>query len=170
MGPLPRSMSLPSRCQAFLLVGVSGFVLSALPARAASWDAIDALRGRLTSAGVRVIQQDCSRRGLQGLYHPRSDTLVVCRSHQTPAQVWDTLAHEATHRMQQCAGGLITDQRHHRAMAAALVRSHPAEIRSMRAYPQGQQLAELEARYTAKLPPKQVLELFDRYCGSQARI
>ena len=80
-------------------------LLSAGPASARSWDAIDALRDRLTRAGVRVVQQDCSRRGLQGLYHPRSDSVVVCRSHRTPAQVWDTLAHEATHRMQRCAGG-----------------------------------------------------------------
>ena len=64
-------------------------LLSAGPASARSWDAIDALRDRLTRAGVRVVQQDCSRRGLQGLYHPRSDSVVVCRSHRMPAQVWD---------------------------------------------------------------------------------
>lgn len=159
-----------SRCLALWFGGVSVVVLGVLPAHATSWEAIDALRGRLTRAGVRVVQQDCSRRGLQGLYHPRSDTLVVCRSHQTPSQVWDTLAHEATHRMQTCAGGPITDQRHHRSMAAALMRNHPSEFRSMRAYPRNQQLAELEARYTAKLPPQQVLRLFDRYCGSQIRV
>ena len=140
-------------------------LMSAGPASSRSWDAIDALRDRLTRAGVRVVQQDCSRRGLQGLYHPRSDSVVVCRSHRTPAQVWDTLAHEATHRMQRCAGGSITDRRHHRAMYAALSRSHPDEVRSMRGYPRQQQLAELEARYTAKLPPKEVFRLFDRYCA-----
>ena len=170
MGPLLRSLTMPSRCLALWFGGVSVVVLGVLPAHATSWEAIDALRGRLTRAGVRVVQQDCSRRGLQGLYHPRSDTLVVCRSHQTPSQVWDTLAHEDTHRMQTCAGGPITDQRHHRSMAAALMRNHPSEFRSMRAYPRNQQLAELEARYTAKLPPQQVLRLFDRYCGSQIRV
>lgn len=170
MGPLLRSLTMLSRCLALWFGGVSVVVLGVLPAHATSWEAIDALRGRLTRAGVRVVQQDCSRRGLQGLYHPRSDTLVVCRSHQTPAQVWDTLAHEATHRMQTCAGGPITDQRHHRSMAAALMRNHPSEFRSMRAYPRNQQLSELEARYTAKLPPQQVLRLFDRYCGSQIRV
>ena len=145
-------------------------LLVAVPAHAVSWEAIDALRNKLTQAGVRVVQQDCNRRGLQGFYHPRSDTLVVCRSHRSPAQVWDTLAHEATHRMQRCAGGSISDRMHHRAMYSALARSHPAEVRSIRVYPRQQQLAELEARYTAKLPPRDVLQLFDRYCGAQVRV
>ncbi|WP_255477384.1 hypothetical protein [Synechococcus sp. BIOS-U3-1] len=133
-----------------------------------SWEAIDVLRNKLLQAGVRVVQKDCSQRGLQGLYHPSSDTLVVCRSHRSPDQVWDTLAHEATHRMQRCAGGPISNQKHHRAMYSALARSHPAEVRSIRVYPRQQQLAELEARYTAKLPPRDVLQLFDRYCGVEA--
>ena len=141
--------------------------LTATTVRAASWEAIDVLRNRLTQAGVTVVQRDCSRRGLQGLYHPRSDTLVICRSHRSPAQVWDTLAHEATHRMQRCAGGPISNRRHHRAMYSALARSHPAEVRSIRVYPRQQQLAELEARYTAKLSPRDVLQLFERYCGAQ---
>ena len=135
-----------------------------------SWEAIDVLLNKLTRAGVRVVQKDCSRRGLQGLYHPSSDTLVVCRSHRSPAQVWDTLAHEATHRMQRCIGGPISDRKHHRVMYSALARSHPAEVRSIRVYPRQQQLAELEARYTAKLPPRDVLQLFDRYCGAEVRV
>ena len=143
--------------------------LTAGPALAVSWESIDVLRNRLTRAGVTVVQRNCSRRGLQGLYHPRSDTVVVCRTHRSPAQVWDTLAHEATHRMQRCAGGTISNRRHHRAMYSALARSHPAEVRSIRRYPRQQQLAELEARYTAKLPPRDVLQLFDRYCGAQLR-
>ena len=145
-------------------------LIAAIPVRAASWEAIDVLRDRLTRAGVRVVQRDCSQRGLQGLYHPSSDTLVVCRSHRSPAQVWDTLAHEATHRMQRCAGGPISHSKHHRAMYSALARSHPAEVRSLRVYPRRQQLSELEARYTAKLPPQDVLKLFDRYCGGQVRV
>ena len=115
-----------------------------------SWEAIYVLRNKLLQAGVRVVQKDCSQRGLQGLYHPSSDTLVVCRSHRSPDQVWDTLAHEATHRMQRCAGGPISNQKHHRAMYSALARSHPAEVRSIRVYPRQHQLAELEARFTAK--------------------
>ena len=144
-------------------------LLVAIPAQAVSWEAIDVLRNKLTRAGVRVVQKDCSQRGLQGLYHPSSDTLVVCRSHRSPAQVWDTLAHEATHRMQRCVGGPISDRKHHRAMYSALARSHPAEVRSIRVYPRQHQLAELEARYTAKLPPRDVLHLFDRYCGAELR-
>ena len=64
----------------WLLAPCALALLSASSASARSWDAIDALRDRLTRAGVRVVQQDCSRRGLQGLYHPRSDSVVVSRS------------------------------------------------------------------------------------------
>lgn len=145
---------------------VLGGVLAATsgPAAATTWEAIDALRARLASAGVTVVQRNCSRRGLQGLYHSRNDTIVICRAHRTPAAVWNTLAHEATHRMQACAGGSITHRHHHRAMASTLASYSPNDLRSLQSYPRGQQLAELEARYTAQLPPEQVLQLFDRYC------
>ena len=117
------------RCFVTASLGVVALAASS-PVEPQSWLAIDALRTRLGREGVRVVQRDCPQRGLQGLYHLRSDTLVVCRSH----------------------------------------RSHPAGIASLRAYPRAQQLAELEARSTAKLPPDQVLHLFDRYCGSKTRL
>lgn len=146
-----------------LLVATAGSV------RAESWAAIDALRQKLTSHGVKVEQRDCSIRGLQGAYHPQNDVLIVCRSHQNAAEVWNTLAHEATHRMQRCAGGLITLPAHHFMMSNVLRREAPQEWRSIRAYPRSQHLSELEARYTAKLPAQDVLNLFDRYCGSTVR-
>ena len=55
-------------------------------------------------------------------------------------------------------------------MYSALARSHPAEVGSIRSYPRQQQLSELEARYTAKLPPQDVLKLFDRDCGGQVSV
>ena len=140
------------------------------PVHAQSWAAVDALRTKLTSHGVRVVQRDCSTPGLQGAYHPKNDTLIVCRTHRNAAQVWNTLAHEATHRMQSCAGGSITLPSQHRMMSRVLRRETPQEWKSIRAYPRGQHLAELEARYTAKLPAKDVLKLFDRYCGSTVRV
>jgi hypothetical protein len=66
--------------------------------------------------------------------------------------------------MQACAGGAITHRQHHRAMARTLASYAPDDLRSLQSYPRGQQRAELEARYTAQLPPEQVLQLFDRYC------
>lgn len=120
----------------------------------------------LVRSGVQVLQRDCGERGLQGLYHHGSDTIVVCRVHRNPAAVWNTLAHEATHRMQACRGGSLTDPRYHPGMARALASRAPADLSSLRLYPPRQQLAELEARYTAQLPPAQVLQLFERYCGS----
>jgi len=134
--------------------------------RPPSWADIDNLRSLLTAHGTKVLQQDCNQRGLQGLYHNRSDTIVICRVHRDPQAVWNTLAHEATHRMQACAGGNITDPRQHSAMARALSTYEPQEWRSIALYPREQQLSELEARYTARLAPDQVPRLFRRYCGA----
>jgi hypothetical protein len=145
--------------------GLVGSLALSTPAGATSWQAIDQLRLVLQRAGVPVVQKDCGSRGLQGLYHPASDTIVVCRVHRNPAAVWNTLAHEATHRMQACRGSAITDPRHHRAMAATLARRSPEDLASLRLYPPQERIGELEARYTAQLPPGQVIQLFERYCG-----
>ena len=112
------------------------------PVQSQSWAAIDALRTKLSAHGVRVIQRDCATRGLQGAYHPKNDILIVCRAHRNPAQVWNTLAHEATHRMQRCAGGSITLPSQHRMMSRVLRRETPQEWQSIRAYPRSQHLAE----------------------------
>ena len=140
-------------------------VVSAIGRRPPSWADIDSLRSLLMAHGTKVVQQDCNQSGLQGLYHGRSDTIVICRVHRDPQAVWNTLAHEATHRMQACAGGSITDPRHHQAMARALASYEPQEWRSIAIYPREQQLSELEARYTARLPPEQVPRLLRRYCN-----
>jgi len=143
---------------------------SSAQARDPTWQAIDQLRLLLSRSGVSVLQRDCGERGLQGLYHHRSDTIVVCRVHTNPAGVWNTLAHEATHRMQACRGGSLTDPRYHQGMARALASRAPADLSSLRLYPPREQLSELEARYTAQLPPTQVFQLFERYCGSGRRL
>jgi hypothetical protein len=152
---------------ALLLAAASPGARSAGAATKADWAAIDRLRALLASHGLEVVQRDCDRHGLQGLYHRPSATIVVCRVHRTPAAVWNTLAHEATHHMQACRGGPITRPAHHRAMARALGRHAPDDLRSLRLYPAREQVIELEARYTAQLPPDQVIQLFRRYCGSR---
>ena len=133
--------------------------------KASRWSDVDALRLRLERNGVRVTQGDC-KRGLQGAYDSRRNYLIVCRAHRTPGQVWNTLAHEAAHRMQDCAGGLISRPEHVQAMVNTLSRYSPQDIASLRAYPRSQHRIEIEARYTAKLPPQQVMQLFDRYCSN----
>ena len=139
------------------------FFFSAIPVQAGSWEHVDALRSRLERNGVRVTQGDCQR-GLQGAYDSRRDFLIVCRAHRGPVDVWNTLAHEAAHRMQDCAGGPISRPEHMQSMVNTLRRYSPQDMASLRAYPRSQHRAEIEARYTARLPPQQVMQLFDRYC------
>ena len=147
---------------------ICNFLVSPLSASAGSWTDVDALRARLEQNGVRVTQGDCQR-GLQGAYDSRRDVLIVCRAHRGPVDVWNTLAHEAAHRMQDCAGGPISRREHMQSMVNSLRRYSPQDIASLRAYPRSQHRAEIEARYTAKLPPQQVMHLFDRYCGRNGR-
>ena len=170
--PIPSSAGIATAfMKATLIASLAAITLSG-PASAAGalplpgWQDIDALRRLLVASGSNVVQRDCNQRGLQGLYHQPSRTIVVCRVHADRDAVWNTLAHEATHRMQACAGGNITRSEHHEAMARALATYEPLEWRSLKAYPAREQLGELEARYTAHLPQAQVLQLLRRYCGS----
>ncbi len=165
MGPGFPSFLRPVGRTALLAVTLAGTAgAQSLPA--GSWQAIDTLRDQLEARGVRVVQDDCRRLpNVLGLYHAPSDRIVICRAHGDPAAVWDTLAHEATHRMQACRGGPITHPELQPSMARTLARTHPQELASLGAYPPGQRLSELEARYTAKLQPAQVLQLLQRYCG-----
>ena len=159
------------RLNTFLLSTVAaaaGLGLAPSESKASRWSDVDALRLRLERNGVRVTQGDC-KRGLQGAYDSRRNFLIVCRAHRTPGQVWNTLAHEAAHRMQDCAGGLISRPEHVQAMVNTLSRYSPQDIASLRAYPRSQHRIEIEARYTAKLPPQQVMQLFDRYCSGPQR-
>ncbi len=146
----------------------TGLGLWSPEATAGTWSDVDALRFRLEQNGVRVTQGNC-KRGLQGAYDSRRNYLIVCKAHRTPGQVWNTLAHEAAHRMQDCAGGPISRPEHMQTMFNTLKRYSPQDISSLRAYPRQQHRIEIEARYTAKLPPNQVMQLFDRYCGSSRR-
>ena len=66
--------------------------------------------------------------------------------------------------MQDCAGGLISRPEHLQAMVNTLSRYSPQDIASLRER-RSQHRIEIEARYTAKLPPQQVMQLFDRYCS-----
>jgi len=155
---------LPVSCLLWLSLSV---LASVGPVKARSWADVDALRWRLESNGVRVSQADCQR-GLQGAYDSKRNKLVVCRSHRSPGQVWNTLAHEAAHRMQDCAGGPISRPEFTSSMLRTLRHHSPEDVASLRAYPRRKHRSEIEARYTAQLPPQQVMKLFDRYCGDRS--
>ena len=156
--------NVPVRC--LLWFGLLCFAVSG-PVQARSWAEVDALRWRLERKGVRGSQTDCQH-GLQGAYDSRRNSLVVCRAHRSPGQVWNTLAHEAAHRMQDCAGGPISKPEYTQTMLSTLRRYSPEDVAALRAYPRRQHRSEIEARYTAQLPPQQVMRLFDRYCGARS--
>jgi hypothetical protein len=139
---------------------------AANPGPPPGWRDLDRLRDLLEATGTRVLQRDCPQRNLQGLFQHSSSTIVICRVHRDPADVWNTLAHEATHRMQSCAGGSLTRPEQHERMARTLATYAPDEFRALRLYRPAERLSELEARYTARLPPDQVISLYRRYCGA----
>jgi len=95
------------------------------PGPTPGWRDVDRLRDLLEATGTRVLQRDCPQRNLQGLLQHSSGTIVICRVHREPADVWNTLAHEATHRMQACAGGSLTRPEQHERMARTLATYAP---------------------------------------------
>ena len=70
--------------------------------------------------------------------------------------------------MQDCAGGPISKPELTRTMLNTLRHYSPEDVASLRAYPRQQHRSEIEARYTAQLPPQQAMKLFDRYCGARS--
>ena len=107
------------RC--LLWFGLLSVGTAAVPVQNRSWADVDALRWRLERNGVRMSQVDCQR-GLQGANDSRRNKLVVCRAHRSPGQVWNTLADEAAHRMQDCAGGAISKPEYTQTMLNILRR------------------------------------------------
>lgn len=60
----------------------------------------------LALGGVRVaVSSDCDH-GVEGLYHPSYNMLILCEGVSHTGGIGDTLRHEATHAAQDCKDGL----------------------------------------------------------------
>ena len=66
----------------------------------------------MESAGrTRVLLLDDCPNGLRGFYAPARNRIGLCRnSHQSDAELRETLLHEGSHRLQHCRDPQLNDQ------------------------------------------------------------
>jgi hypothetical protein len=81
--------------------------------------------------------------------------------------VWKTLAHEATHAMQDCNGGNIADSKTFSFWEEQMQGHARSSYRTIHGeYSKGQYKDELEARMMERLPYWEVVEKFKQYCSA----
>ena len=138
-----------------------------LPAQANTMSDMETLLKTLSALGTTVKAGNCGRKNLYGFYVPKGDQMVICAdsiADKDPAIVWDTLAHEATHKMQACIGGYLMPSTHVGAMLRQLQAIFPETLKDLEAYPSHQMRFELEARWMELQTPDTVLQLLVAAC------
>jgi len=171
-----RSVQLASRyrgIRSYLTKAICGTSLAlfsltgGLPAQANTMTDMETLLKTLSALGTTIKAGNCGRSNLYGFYVPKGDQLVICAdsiADKDPAVVWDTLAHEATHKMQACIGGYLMPSTHVGAMLRQLQAIFPETLKDLEAYPSQQMRYELEARWMELQTPATVLQLLVAAC------
>ena len=138
----------------------------------AGWHHVEGLEVVLTSHGVPVVYRDNCPDGLEGLYDPRGNQVLMCRNTMpnTPENYWNTLAHESVHVMQVCRDASPLSVGLERVQAKMLEGTPEREkLYIISAYPPEQRLYELEARWVANtFDPDAVIRLLDDSCTASA--
>ena len=140
-----------------------------VPAR---WGQVQQLEQVLAMQGVPVEYRDNCPAGLEGLYDPRQNKVLMCTNTMPDrsANYWNTLAHESVHVMQVCRNasplsmGLKGIQRE-------MLDDTPQQEKMyiLSAYPPEQRLFELEARWVANnFEPPAVINLLKDSCMAAA--
>jgi hypothetical protein len=78
--------------------------------------------------------------------------------------LWDTLAHETTHKMQACLGGFLMPPTHVGAMMRELKAIYPETLKDLDIYSSGEMRYELEARWMELQTPATVIQLLVNAC------
>ena len=158
-----------------LLAVITGLVIATpTPALATSWQDVNRLKELVSNTGTKVLLQNCERDDTYGYYHfdpsKEVDTLVICSNvvdHNDPDAVWETLAHEATHTMQACAGGPIIEDEIVPRVIRELQELTPHYYRILMSYSSSQKRTELEAFWMELRHPEFVINTFTKLCYSK---
>jgi hypothetical protein len=117
-----------------------------LPAQANTMADVETRIQPLTALGTKVKAGNCERKNLYGFYVPQKDLMVICvysLPGKNPSILWDTLAHETTHKMQACIGGFLMPPTHVGAMMRELKAIFPETLNDLDGYPSGATRYEL---------------------------
>jgi hypothetical protein len=139
----------------------------ASPTQANTMADVETLLQSLTALGTKVKAGNCEKKNLYGFYVPQKDQMVICVdsiSSKEPSILWDTLAHETTHKMQACIGGFLMPPTHVGAMMRELKAIFPETLKDLDVYPSEQKRFELEARWMELQTPASVIQLLVTAC------
>ena len=145
----------------------------AVPANATSWADVNRLEALVANTGTDVTAKDCGDRRAYGYYHFNKaqdiDELVVCTNTtdmKDADEVWEVLAHEATHTMQACVGGPVIPDKYVPRVLRELQEVAPHYYRLLNEYSGHQKRIELEAFWMELRSPAQVYKFFESACYS----
>jgi len=138
-----------------------------LPAQANTKADVETLVNTLVASGTKVKVGNCQRKNLYGFYLPKEDQMVICADSlagKDPGILWDTLAHETTHKIQACLGGFMMPPSYVGSMIRELRAMYPETMRDLELYNSSRMRYELEARWMELQTPATVLQLFNGAC------
>lgn len=142
-------------------------LVGTFPAQANTMADVETLIQTLTALGTKVKAGNCEQKNLYGFYVAKQDQMVICVdsiSGKDPSILWDTLAHETTHKMQACIGGFLMPPTHVGAMMRELKAIFPETLKDLDIYSSGEMRYELEARWMELQTPAAVLQLLGTAC------
>lgn len=137
------------------------------PARSDSYADVNQLLASLQNYNTKVRVTGCTEKGVKGYYQPQTDEMVICSNaltDATPAAIWDVLAHEATHKMQNCVGGPIVKRDYFPRIMRELRAFEPESLHDLVLYPGDHYRREVEARWMALQAPSDVIAALNQAC------
>ncbi|MFM7361433.1 MAG: hypothetical protein ACKO25_06355 [Cyanobium sp.] len=155
----------------------TAMAVSAGPARGHTLVQIHRLESLINDAGTEtMVRHDClpNHAGFYERDGAGLNRLVVCANNIDMADlraVWEVMAHEGTHVMQECAGGtVLQDSQLPRTLGELRRRApHYAKL-IVEGYDKADQRIEAEAFWMELQPAEVVIDLFQRHCLNPARL
>jgi len=137
-------------------------------------DLLDLIKQSGTEVVARTNHQERGCLEVTGFYtfdkDKKIDRLTICKdnvSMDDPEQVWEVVAHESTHIMQACVGGLAFVDEEHPTMARALSVKAPHYAKLVDGYSSEDALHETEAFWMELQHPSDVVGYFRNSCFKQ---
>jgi|LakMenEpi03Aug12_release.lakeMendotaPanAssembly.Ray.scaffolds.fasta_scaffold00040_128 hypothetical protein len=172
LSPRPALRLLLSLLPALLALPMStALAVSAGPARGHTLVQIHRLETLINAAGTEtMVRHDClpNHAGFYERDGAGLNRLVVCANNIDMADlraVWEVMAHEGTHVMQECSGGAVLQASQLPRTLGELRRHAPHYAKLIvEGYDQADQRIEAEAFWMELQPAEVVIDLFERHC------
>lgn len=128
---------------------------------------INTLAEAVRSTGTSIVERDNCEAGLKGYYEfqkDQVDRITLCTNNIADIdELWEVQAHEVTHVIQACdrtGEPQAFDDAYFPRIFRELQQLHPSSINDTSYYGSWSKRQEIEARYMALKPPRDVIEFF----------